>query len=370
MLNVLVVSHEYPPCGGGAGVVAQDLCRGLSRMMNVTLITNHSDMKINEQFKVVLVKTIPKIRFLSYWASIKKIDLDKYDKIILNDIGSSLMASLFFSKKMMKKSIVYLHGSEPENIFINPEFMFKLLSFKYKYTTLLENCHLIVAVSDYMKYKFLELTNLDHLHDKINVIYNGVDLNVFNRVNSNVRELYNLSDDTKIIVSVSRIVEGKGYSEMYSIVRQLIIKHQKVFWLIIGSGGFSKELQCRIDSDVMSSNIKLLGQIPREDLKFFYSSADVFLLLSNFFESLGLVYLEANACGCPVIGNDRGGVSHIISNGVNGYKIPESSSDSYIINKIENVVFGNGIEKSRVLEFSENYSVKNSVEMLAMLLLR
>ncbi|MFT5295398.1 MAG: glycosyltransferase involved in cell wall biosynthesis [Colwellia sp.] len=369
MTRVLVISHEYPPFGGGAGVVAQDMCRGLSKTMDITLVTNNGKVKVNELFDVVLVNTIPKIRFLNYWMAVKKLNLENFDKIILNDIGSALMASLFFNIQLMKKSIVYLHGSEPENIFVEPEFIFKLLSFKRKYSRLLNNCFSIVAVSDYMKSKFLKITKSHQLDEKINVINNGIDTDIFNYTKSNIRQLHNIPQRAKIVISVSRVVVGKGYPKMYDIMKQLIDKAPNVYWLIIGSGDFSKQLQDRVALDGMSNNIKLLGQVPRGDLKLFYSSADMFLLLSEFFESLGLAYLEANACGCPVIGNDKGGVSDIITNGRNGYKIPQLASDGYILDKIDKVLFQQTINEKNINEFSNKYSIESSIEQLRSLLL-
>ncbi|HCX63321.1 MAG TPA: hypothetical protein DHU59_12915, partial [Clostridiales bacterium] len=154
MSKILIISMEYPPATGGAGVIAQDIAVKLVRnKFNVTVVTNYLGRDETVDFELIEVKTIPKYRFISLWNKIRKLPLESYQKIILNDIGASMVAAFFFDEELQKKSIVIFHGSEPEKIFIKPSLLFKSIGFKNRYLSLLERCSVILSVSNYMKKK-------------------------------------------------------------------------------------------------------------------------------------------------------------------------------------------------------------------------
>src|SRR5919108_206147 len=112
--KVLIISHEYPPVVGGAGVVAKDLVKKLLKnQVKVTLVTNYIGRNSDPEYELIEVKTIPKLRFINFWNRIKKLPLDGFDKIILNDIGAAMVGSYFFNDMLLKKTLVFLHGNEP-----------------------------------------------------------------------------------------------------------------------------------------------------------------------------------------------------------------------------------------------------------------
>ncbi|MDC7771443.1 glycosyltransferase family 4 protein [Priestia megaterium] len=360
--KVLLISHEFPPVVGGAGVVAEEMATHLStNEIKVTVVTNKLKVPRNngETFNLIDVKTIPKIRFVSYWRQLKKIDLKDFDKIIINDIGAALVASLFFKKTLQEKCIVFLHGSEPEDIFLKNKF--SLLRFKKKYISLLENASAIVSVSQFMKDRFITVSGLERIKNKITVVYNGIDLSAFEIENRSIRDRYGIKQNDKILLTVSRVVEGKGYKEMYKIFSRLLHRNPHFHWVIVGEGNYLNELKVLIKKDFLEDHITLVGKVNREKLNIYYSSADIFWLLSNFQEAFGLVYLESLACGTPVIGRNSAGVKEIIINNVNGFLINSNEECLDILLNLNKYP----MDEIKLRNYSQKFNLEKSIETIA-----
>lgn len=327
--KVLIFSHEFPPDIGGAGVVAKELAKVLSEhsevCLDVTVITNYNKKRSKDcLYDLIEVKTTSKIRSFQYMLAFRKLDLKIYDSIILNDIHSIIFAAIFLTKEDFKKTVVYLHGNEPENIFKSHRAYDKIIGIKRLYMKSLYQCKKIIAVSQYMKDTFINETKLNNLEDKIKVAYHGIDVEKFHRAPIDLYEKYKIPTERKLILSASRLVREKGYSRMYDIYKKMIKNGHRYHWLIVGDGNFKAQLEHMILIDKMQSNITFVGQVDREMLRYYYSSVDLFWLLSEYEESLGLVYIEASACGCPVIGNNKGGVKEAILPGSTGYLVNDN----------------------------------------------
>jgi glycosyltransferase involved in cell wall biosynthesis len=360
--KVLLISYQYPPTVGGAGIVARDTARLLNQNQNVTVVTLDKGHEIEEVFTVIQAKTLWPFRFVGMWQTLKRLDLEQFDNILVNDTGASLVAAMYFPKSIQAKCWVYLHGSEPENIYLKPELLMIFLRFKRKYTTLLHNCKIVIAVSDYMKQKFVTLTELTSLEKKITVITNGIDNQVFSRFDSDLRKKHNILDSAKIMLSVSRLTPQKGYLRKLRIFKQLE-KNHPLFWIIIGSGSFAEELQTAINKENLQDSILILHGLRREQLAEYYSNSDLFWLLSEYDESFGLVYLEANFCGCPAIGNDKGGVPYIITDGQNGFIVDLNDDDAALLT-IEIALYKHVFNRQKVVDYVSHFSLKNMIEKL------
>lgn len=108
--------------------------------------------------------------------------------------------------------------------------------------------------------------------------------------------------------------------------------------LIIGDGPLKGEVLERIKEKNLESNIKILSKIPNAEMPYVYSSADLFVLLSQF-EIFGMVILESMACATPVISTHTAGALDLINHGKNGmlipFKNPEKTGE-VIIGLLEN----------------------------------
>jgi len=335
MKNILIFSHEFPPQAGGAGVVAQEYAKSLSSAgHNVTVLTKkRENLDHSTEYEIVAIKTRQKLWFLSYFEAL---NFNEFDLILLNDPASVFFAGLFFTKEQLGKSLVFLHGSEPELIFEKPTLAKRLCFFRLFYTSALRDCKEILAVSHFMKDKFITRSKLKKLAPKVKVVYSTVDRDIFYyEPDEAFRTNQNLSEHAKILLSVSRLIEGKGYFDKLKIFRELLSRSDEDWhWIIIGDGNYRITLEGLIESADLSDRIHLVGSMPRNELRAFYSNVDFFWLLSNLDESFGLVYLEAQECHCPVIARNRAGAVEAVRHGESGYLINSSEECIDILTKI------------------------------------
>lgn len=321
--RVLVFSHELPPEGGGAGVVGLQYCLELVKAgYEVTLLTKKKTTypKSLENVNIVGVTYIPKLYLIPYYLKLKKMGLSNFNHIILNDMVSVYVAGFSFSKKELNKSISFLHGSEPEIVYKSPDIYQKLIRLTYFYNKAVNRVRNIVAVSDYMKNKFLDETPYQNA-DKIKVCHSklGSDFFPMGDVSTKPKGLGNMD----IILTVSRIERGKGFVEMYEVFKKLIELDSKFIWQIVGEGSFKEEFESIVKKDNLAKHISFIGKVERSSLKHYFESANVFWLLSNYKESFGLVYLEAASCYCPAIGYRRYGVVEAISDKKTGFLVDD-----------------------------------------------
>jgi len=132
-----------------------------------------------------------------------------------------------------------------------------------------------------------------------------------------------------ILGYVSRIDGGKGWDDLLRALALMGADAQNVHCLFIGDASvMSDRTSKRNYSEIFSSlvgelglgkMVTYLGKIPQEELSKYYSLMDYFVFPTRLRESLGLVGLEAMACGVPVIGSRIGGLEDYVKTGINGY---------------------------------------------------
>jgi len=152
--------------------------------------------------------------------------------------------------------------------------------------------------------------------NKISVVPNGVDTDVFRPLNKMVcRNELGLPADNKIILSVGALIEGKGFHRIIECMPDLLRKYPDILLYIIGStgpaGNFKKELINQIQTLALQDKIFLMGARPNHELVKWYNTADVFCLATSG-EGSPNVVLEAISCGCPVIASAVGGILEIM----------------------------------------------------------
>ncbi|MEX0749944.1 MAG: glycosyltransferase [Dehalococcoidia bacterium] len=160
---------------------------------------------------------------------------------------------------------------------------------------------------------------------RIAVVPCGVDLERFYPMDKEqARRALELKDGDRIILFVGRIEPLKGIDILISAAAQLH-EDENFRVLIVGGDGRAeaelaqlRALAERLDID---HHISFVGAVPHEDLPMYYNAADV-CVVPSYYESFGLVAVEAMACGVPVVASRVGGLTSTISDGETGYLIP------------------------------------------------
>ncbi|EKO3926158.1 glycosyltransferase family 4 protein, partial [Vibrio metschnikovii] len=151
----------------------------------------------------------------------------------------------------------------------------------------------------------------------------------------------------------------KGYPVMLDIFDRIIKKDRNYYWLIVGDGEYLNELKKKVETKGLQKHIFFLGSKPRAELSYYYSNADAFWLLSEYEESFGLSYLEAQACGIPAIGPNHSGIKEAISTNT-GFLIDDAD---YCLEVIL-LKYYHLIDRKDILAFASRFSLEELILFL------
>ncbi|SFM65824.1 Glycosyltransferase involved in cell wall bisynthesis [Chitinophaga sp. YR627] len=168
--------------------------------------------------------------------------------------------------------------------------------------------------------------------DKITIIPCGVNMEEFYPMNKSVaRSLLKLSQDDRILLQLGRMVPRKGVDNVITALSRLTFRDLKIKLLIVGGDADTVDELHRLRSLAEELNISkqvvFAGQKEREELKYYYAAADLFIT-TPWYEPFGITPLEAMACGTPVIGSNVGGIKFSVSEGKTGALVPPKDPDA------------------------------------------
>ena len=190
----------------------------------------------------------------------------------------------------------------------------------------------VIVNSNYMKNELQRLFGLPY--EKINVIPNGVDLNLYDNIERDYefRRKYAM-DNEKIILFIGRLVYEKGIQNLIAAMPKVLANYNDAKLIIAGKGGMINELRNQVNALGLSNKVYFTGYLAGKDVKKMYKCADVAVFPSTY-EPFGIVAIEAMLSGNPIVVSDVGGLNEIVDHGVTGMKSycgnPNSLSDSIL----------------------------------------
>jgi len=152
----------------------------------------------------------------------------------------------------------------------------------------------------------------------------GIDTDHFSPRNSaNLRQSLQLSQK-KIIVCVARLVHRKGQDKLIDAMPSILESISNAHLLIVGQGPYQSKLVKRVKKLGLEESVTFVGRINYEKLPEYICVGDLFAMPSRSrfggleVEGLGIAYLEASACGLPVIAGSSGGAPDAVVDGKSG----------------------------------------------------
>ena len=130
--------------------------------------------------------------------------------------------------------------------------------------------------------------------------------------------------DKDVIVSVGRLVPRKGHDTLIKAMPEILKEIPNAHLLLVGTGPYLGKLQNLVSERKLENHVTFAGRVPDEDLVRYFCAGDIFAMPSRTrlagleVEGLGIVYLEASACGIPVLAGNSGGAPDAVRNGVTG----------------------------------------------------
>jgi glycosyltransferase involved in cell wall biosynthesis len=181
----------------------------------------------------------------------------------------------------------------------------------------LQNADKIVSISGYTRDRLISEQNLDK--SKFVLLPCTLNANDYKITNKpqHLMEKYKLASQQPIILTVARLSEAegyKGYDRIIEALPQIKISIPDIHYILVGKGDDLPRIERLITQLNLQDCITLTGFVPDEQMNNYYNLCDVFAMPSKM-EGFGIVYLEALACGKPVLGGNQDGAIDALCHG-------------------------------------------------------
>jgi glycosyltransferase involved in cell wall biosynthesis len=222
----------------------------------------------------------------------------------------------------------------------------------------------IVVISYGLFYEINRILSIPK--DKIIVIYNPIDPELFQKMNEPINHPWFEDGQPPVILAVGRLTKQKDFPNLlraFAIVRQ----YRPVRLLILGDGEDRPLLEQLAKDLNISEDVSLPGFT---DNPYAFMKKSAIFVLSSIYEGFGNVLVEALACGCPVVATDcPTGPREILDNGRYGRLVPVGDHEALakaILETLDNPDFPATKEEriQRALEFSLDAAVEKYLQVL------
>ena len=364
-MRILVLTHEFPPVGGGGGQVAHDICRELIKTgTEIVLITSHwGDLPTDEIVDAIRVIRVPAMRSQPYKASFLS-------------MGAYILAGFFKAMLLVKNwkpDVLHAHFAVPAGFLTwllskftkipyvltahlgdvpggVPEKTEKWFRWIFPFTIpIWEQASVVIAVSEHTK-----KIALRHYNVPIEVIPNGVDLSTLNPGEINL-------NPTPTILFVGRLTPQKNPIQIVTALAGLI----DIPWrcVIIGDGPLRDELESEIEQHKLEDRFSILGWLTPEQVVDWYRRGDI-LFMPSISEGFPVVGVQASAMGLAIVASRVGGFVEIVVPGENGY-LSEPHNTQLFQAHLRELLQNSGnllTARKRSRELAARYDLRNIVE--------
>ena len=336
----LLITNDFPPIVSGISTVFYQIWKRLpsdSTMVLAPKVPGCNEFDKRESFHIIrkkiptgesgktkLVKMIFNIFYALY--HIRKYNIGKLHCGQILSVGP---AGLICKKLFGVKYSVYVYGSETLR-FGNSRMMSWLMK------KVIEEAEELVPNSEFTLHEY-ERWGVPR--EKMVTIVPGVDTVFFHQEGKSryLVEKHRLQDK-QIIMTVGRLDERKGHDMVIRAMAHVIKQFPNVAYMIVGKGREEQRLKNLADNLKLQDLVVFAGFVADESLPDYYNLCDVFVLpnreteshdqLKGDYEGFGVVFLEASACGKPVIAGKSGGSCEAVVDGTTGLMVdPRSESE-------------------------------------------
>jgi len=204
--------------------------------------------------------------------------------------------------------------------------------------------------------------------NRLKVIYHGTPQVKYITQNK-IKDKLKLNNK-KVLSSIGLINSSKGINLVVEALPDIIKEHKDVVYLIVGTGTYLSELKKLVDRLNLNNQVIFLGAVSDQTLATLYKLSKIFIMpakdIQGDVEGFGIVYLDANSFGLPVIAGNTGGVKEAVLDNKTGILIDPNNkgelgqailkliNDKELYSKmsqagIKHVVLFNWLKQSKIL---------------------
>jgi glycosyltransferase involved in cell wall biosynthesis len=324
VLRVLIVTYEYPPLGGGGGVIFRDLAEELARGVEVTVLTSGREglapREVDGNLEILRVPVLMRdaeataslpsmLSFFpsSLYAGRRRMRERSFDLVHSSFAVPSGPSGLLLARHFRLPHVLSLHGGDvydPSKA-LSPH---RTPGLKQTVRWVIQGSDRVVAQSSDTRRRAVDIYG----EREIDCIPLATERPAFERVPRAALGL-DLSDDDLVLVTVGRIIKRKGLDQLLEIASQLDDPRCKI--VIVGEGPERAALAARAEELGIAGAIRFAGFVPEQRKWQILAASDLYVSTS-LHEGFGIVFLEGMAVGLPVLCYDRGGQTDFVSDEV------------------------------------------------------
>jgi len=185
--------------------------------------------------------------------------------------------------------------------------------------------------------------------DKVSVLRNGVDLDMFRPPEDRNAIRKKLGINRRTILSVGHLIPRKGHDLVIEILERIA----DLDLIIIGEGPEDRNLHDLVVKKKLQRRVRFFETVPQEILRDYYGAVDILVLASSR-EGWANVLLESMACGTPVIATKVWGTPEVVTKAVAG--ILSDACDVESLSKSVKELFDNYPDRNQTRQYAEKYS--------------
>jgi phosphatidylinositol alpha-1,6-mannosyltransferase len=334
-MRIALLTDEFLPHAGGSRIYYYNLFKRISTMGDeVTILTSKvlgwqefDNKEQTESFKIR--RNFKSLRDLSY-SQLPKIlgpmlisgvfaVLNRPDVLHCGDLYPPGVIATILKKLFGIPFIAYCHG---EDITLTDERRFqpRLRNMIYR------SANAIIANGEFAVENLLRI---GIKREKIHKITPGLDVSSFypEAPDAELRQRYRI-DGELVVMTVARLVTRKGHSRVIRALAKLSPDVPSFKYIIVGRGPLDTELRALTAELNLQDRIVFAGFVADDQLNHYYNLADIVVMPNTGedgdVEGFGMVFLEANAAGKPVIGGRSGGTAEAILDKETGFLVDPS----------------------------------------------
>ncbi|CAB4334423.1 unannotated protein [freshwater metagenome] len=323
--EVLLITNDLGPRAGGIETFVLGLLERVPKNCVVIFTStqpNHEnfDQELFEKYGAIVIRDRAKILLPTYRINKKAAQLLK--QYGARNVWFGAAAPLALMAGKLRKSgatniVALTHGHEV--------WWAKLPIFKLAIRKISKDVDWLTYLGDFTRSALLPAVKDER---KLFKIAPGIDIAHFQpySIDQDLVEKYRLQNK-RVIVSVGRLVHRKGQDKLIEAMPKVLKQFPDAVLLLVGQGPIKSMLDKLIRHNSLEKNVIFTGRVQFRDLPKYIQLGEVFAMPSRdrFFglevEGLGIVYLEASACGLPVVVGKSGGAPDAVLDGKSGYVI-------------------------------------------------
>ena len=350
MKKILCILPDFLIVGGISTYNRNLLDALIDAGYDISIISRNDKVKKHRSMRVISFGSIGSIFIRKCFFILRiiyELFFGRYDLVLCNHINFASVCYIG-SKLGRKKYIITTYGVEVWNI---------ISRVKKK---AINSAEAIVAISDFTKDRIVQ--QFSSMADRVLILPPAVDGNSFLPKDKpqHLYERHNLNRSSKVILTVGRLdkQEGKkGYYQIIDIMPELIKTNLEIVYMIVGSGDDLDNIKEYARNRKIENSIIFTGYVPDDELIDYYNLCDLFVMPSTQ-EGFGIVFLEALACGKPVVGGNCDGSKDALLGGELGILVNPNDKNEILL-QIKNFFKGQVSQRLRDPQYLRNTVIDN-----------